>query len=151
MSGGLYNMDVLRLATSLANWPRLTRDHATAEKRSVVCGSRVAVDLTVDEAGRVLAFGQDVQACALGQASAALLAAHVVGRSADEIEDARAKLAGFLAGTSDTIGDWPGLDVLKPAQGYPARHASIRLPFEAAAEAAKLAQRPAPTDAVTDK
>jgi NifU-like protein involved in Fe-S cluster formation len=132
-------MDVLRLATSLAEWPRLTVPHSTAEKRSVVCGSRVAVDLALDDEGRVVAFGQDVQACALGQASAALLAKHIVGRSADEIESARVRLTEFLAGTSETIGDWPGLDVLATAKGYPARHASIRLPFEAAAEAALLA------------
>jgi NifU-like protein involved in Fe-S cluster formation len=139
VSVGLYNMDVLRLATSLADWPRLTGDHATAEKRSVVCGSQVAVDVALDDGGRVVAFGQDVQACALGQASAALLAKHIMGRTADEIEDARLKLTGFLAGTEEAIGDWPGLDVLTTARGYPARHASIRLPFEAAAEAAKLA------------
>ena len=132
-------MEVLRLATSLAEWPRLTGAFATAEKRSVVCGSRVVVDVAMNDAGRVAAFGQDVQACALGQASAALLAKHIVGRSADEIEDARLKLTRFLAGTEDAIGDWPGLDVLTSARGYPARHASIRLPFEAAAEAVRLA------------
>jgi NifU-like protein involved in Fe-S cluster formation len=136
---GLYTMDVLRLATSLADWPRLTGVFSTAEKRSVVCGSRVAVDIALDDAGRVVAFGQDVQACALGQASAALLAKHITGRSADEIEDARLTLTGFLAGTEESIGDWPGLDVLTTAREYPARHASIRLPFEAAAEAVKLA------------
>lgn len=139
MSAGLYNMDVLRLATSLADWPRLTGVHSTAEKRSVVCGSRVAVDVAVDEQGRVTGFGQDVQACALGQASAALLARNIMGRSADEIEDARSKLTAYLAGADETVGDWPGLDVLMMARGYPARHASIRLPFEAAAEAAQSA------------
>lgn len=139
MSVGLYNMDVLRLATSLADWPRLAGPHSSAEKRSVVCGSRVAVDVALDEAGRVVAFGQDVQACALGQASAALLAASIVGRNADEIDDARMELTAFLAGTGESIGEWPGLGVLKAAKGYPARHASIRLPFEAAAEAVRLA------------
>lgn len=132
-------MDVLRLATSLADWPRLTGAPGSAEKRSIVCGSRVAVDVILDEAGRVAAFGQDVKACALGQASAALLARHIVGRSVDEIEDALSRLTGFLAGTEDSIGDWPGLEVLASARSYPARHASIRLPFEAAAEAARLA------------
>ncbi|AYJ87610.1 iron-sulfur cluster assembly scaffold protein [Sphingomonas paeninsulae] len=139
MSAGLYNIDVLRLATSLADWPRLSDPQASAEKKSVVCGSRVTVDVTLDENGRVAVFGQDVQACALGQASAALLARHIIGRSAGEIEDASAALKGFLAGTNESIGEWPGLEVLTSARGYPARHASIRLPFEAAAEAAKLA------------
>ncbi|WP_293883814.1 iron-sulfur cluster assembly scaffold protein [Sphingomonas sp.] len=129
-------MDVLRLATTLGHWPRLENPGSTSEKRSVVCGSRVTVDVVLDDTGRVVAFGQDVQACALGQASAALLAKHIVGLSAAEIEQARSTLAAFLAGTAETIGDWPGLDKLASAKGYPARHASIRLPFEAAAEAA---------------
>ncbi|MDB5713729.1 MAG: iron-sulfur cluster assembly scaffold protein [Sphingomonadales bacterium] len=142
----LYTMDVLRLATSLSDWPRLVDPHASAEKRSVVCGSRIAIDVAVDDQGRVVAFGQDVQACALGQASAALLARHIIGRSATEIEEARMQLTGFLTGTKDSIGDWPGLDVLTSAQKYTARHASIRLPFEAAAEAAARATGTAPSE-----
>ncbi|HVF94292.1 MAG TPA: iron-sulfur cluster assembly scaffold protein, partial [Sphingomonas sp.] len=35
--------------------------------------------------------------------------------------------------------DWPGIDVFTPALDYTARHASIRLAFEAAAEAAEAA------------
>jgi NifU-like protein involved in Fe-S cluster formation len=132
-------MDVLRLATSLADWPRLTGEHSTAEKRSLICGSRVAVDIALDDDGRVVAFGQDVRACALGQASAALLAKHIIGRNHAEIEDARVKLSGFLDGTEESIGNWPELDILAAARGYPARHASIRLPFEAAAQAAEQA------------
>jgi NifU-like protein involved in Fe-S cluster formation len=97
------------------------------------------VDLSLDEGNRVIAFGQDVKACALGQASAALLAKNIIGRSADEIEQASTTLSKFLAGAGDTIGDWPGLEALATAQPYPARHASIRLPFEAAAEAARSA------------
>ncbi|CAN5261202.1 iron-sulfur cluster assembly scaffold protein [soil metagenome] len=139
MSGELYTLDVLRLATSLSDWPRLTGTHTTSEKRSVVCGSRVTVDIALDAADRVITFGLDVQACALGQASAALLAAHILGRTAAEIEKARDELGEYLNGNNASIGDWPGLDVLKGAREYPARHASIRLPFEAAAEAAKRA------------
>jgi NifU-like protein involved in Fe-S cluster formation len=139
VSTTLYNTDLLRLATSLADWPRLADPDATSEKRSVICGSRVAVDLTLDDEHRVIAFGQDVKACALGQASAALLAKNIIGRNADEIERASETLSEYLAGTANTIGDWPGLGALEPAKAYPARHASIRLPFEAAAEAVRLA------------
>ena len=139
MSAALYTTDLLRLAASLADWPRLAEPDASFEKRSVVCGSRVAVDLTLDDERRVVAFGQDVKACALGQASAALLAKNIIGRSASEIKYASETLSEFLAGTGDTIGDWPGLEALETARTYPARHASIRLPFEAAAEAARLA------------
>jgi NifU-like protein involved in Fe-S cluster formation len=99
------------------------------------------VDVILDDNHRVIAFGQDVRACALGQASAALLANNIIGRSATEIEDASLKLNAFLAGAEENIGNWPGMNVLTAARNYPARHASIRLPFEAAAEAARLADR----------
>ena len=140
MTAPLYTVDILRLATSLAAWPRLTHADATVEKRSAICGSRVTVDIAVDGQGRVAAFGQDVRACALGQASAALLAAHVTGRDGRELEAARQALTDYLSGTADDIGDWPGIEILRPARDYPARHPSIRLPFEAAAEALASAQ-----------
>lgn len=139
MSALLYNNDVLRLATSLADWPRLADPMASSDKRSVVCGSRVTVDIVLDRDGRVIDFGQDVKACALGQASAALLAKNIIGRTAAEVGLASETLIDFFAGKSENIGDWAGLKILMPALAYPARHASIRLPFEAAAEAASLA------------
>jgi NifU-like protein involved in Fe-S cluster formation len=91
------------------------------------------------EGGKLAALGLDVKACALGQASAALMAAQAIGMSADELTDARDKLTAYLAGQSDDLDFWPGLAVLSPARGYPARHASIRLGFEAIAEAARMA------------
>jgi NifU-like protein involved in Fe-S cluster formation len=99
----------------------------------------VVVTVRVDEAGRVIAVGQEVRACALGQASAALLGAAVLGRSALELAAARDALGDFLDGTGGDPGDWPGLEALAVARAYPARHPSILLPFEAAAEAAARA------------
>ena len=52
---------------------------------------------------------------------------------------ARDALAAYLAGTRDDPGDWPGLAVFADARRFTARHASILLAFEAAAEAAALA------------
>jgi NifU-like protein involved in Fe-S cluster formation len=136
VTSALYTRDILRLAASIPHLGRLDRPGATAEKVSSVCGSRVVVDLAADEAGRVTALGQEVRACALGQASAALMGAHAIGRTAAELAQARDKLAAWLAGRSDDPGTWPGLAILAPARRYAARHASILLAFEAAAEAA---------------
>lgn len=86
------------------------------------------------------ALGQEVRACALGQASAALMGAHVIGRGPEDLSDARNALAAFLAGGRDDPGDWPGLAVFREARRFPARHASILLAFEAAAEAATRAR-----------
>lgn len=136
----LYNRDILRLAASIPHQRRLEKPQASVEKRSPVCGSRVAVDISLDEEGRVAALGQEVKACALGQASAALMAASAIGRSPDEIAEARDDLAEFLAGRRDDPGAWPGLDLFRDARPFAARHASILLSFQAAAEAALLAE-----------
>ncbi len=137
----LYSRDILRLAASIPHLGRLAAPQASVEKVSPLCGSRVVVDLDVDGEGRVAALGQEVRACALGQASAALLGAHAIGRSAAELAEARDSLAAYLAGRSDDPGAWPGLAVFAAARSRSARHAAILLAFEAAAEAAALASR----------
>ena len=139
VTDALYSRDILRLAASIPFLHRLDRPMSTVEKSSPVCGSRVAVDIVTGQDGRVTELGQEVRACALGQASASLMAAHVVGRTAGEIDEARQALADYLAGGRDDPGDWPGLAVFGRARHFPARHGSILLAFEAAAEAASLA------------
>jgi NifU-like protein involved in Fe-S cluster formation len=135
----LYNRDILRLAASIPHHRRLERPQATVEKRSPLCGSRIAVDVVLDDEGRVAAIGQEVRACALGQASASLMGAHGLGRSAEELAEARDALTSFLKGEREDPGGWPGLDVFRHARPYRARHASILLAFEAIADAAAQA------------
>jgi NifU-like protein involved in Fe-S cluster formation len=136
----LYNRDILRLAASIPHQRRLEHPQASVEKRSPTCGSRIAIDVIMDNKGRVAELGQEVKACALGQASASLMGAHALGRSSTELAYARDALAAFLDGRNDDPGDWPGLDLFRPARPYKARHASILLAFDAAAEAARQAQ-----------
>lgn len=135
----LYNNDILRLAASIPYHERLTDPMASAEKRSMICGSRVTVDVCLDAAGHVAELGLMVRACALGQASASLMAAHALGKSPVDLAVARDALTAWLAGDRDRVPDWPGLDVFTPALTVTARHPSIRLAFEAAAEAAAAA------------
>jgi NifU-like protein involved in Fe-S cluster formation len=139
MPTALYNRDILRLAVSIPHQGRLADAQASVEKRSPVCGSRIVVDVVMDREGRVARFGQEVKACALGQASASLMGAAVIGRSGDELAQARDALAAYLGGRCEYPGDWPGLSVFGEARAYPARHPSILLAFEAAAEAARRA------------
>ena len=138
MSETLYNREILRLAAAIPHDARLADPDASVEKRSPVCGSRVTVDVRLGPDDRVTDLGLLVRACALGQASAALLGGHAIGRSAAQLAAARDALAAWLAGTGDRP-DWPGIAVLAPAIPHTARHASIRLAFEATAEAAALA------------
>lgn len=139
MNAPLYNPRILRLAAEIPHTTRLARPHATAEVATPICGSRIAVDVALDADKHIAALGQDVHACALGQASASLMGAHAIGRSCGEIERAGETLAAWLAGERDDPGDWPGLDALAPARSHTSRHAAILLPFEAAAEAARMA------------
>ena len=141
VTSALYNRDILRLAASIPHLERLGAPQASATRRSAVCGSQVTVDIVAGDDGRIAALGQEVKACALGQASASLMGAHALGRSADAIAEARDRLADFLAGARDDPGDWPGLAVFRDARPFTARHPSILLAFEAAAEAAGRAGR----------
>ncbi|WP_315763055.1 iron-sulfur cluster assembly scaffold protein [Sphingomonas sp. Y38-1Y] len=143
MSATLYNQQILRLAASVPFDTRLPEPHGSSEKRSPVCGSRVTVDVRLDDAGQVAEIGMRVRACALGQAAAALMAEHAVGKSAADLAEARDALTAWLAG-SGPVPAWPGLDLFEPALPHSARHPSVRLAFEAATEAAETARTQAP-------
>ena len=136
MTAPLYNTEILRLAATIPHHQRLAEPHGTAERRSPICGSRVTVDVKLGPDHRVSEVGLLVRACALGQASSALLAAEVLGRTPEELAAARDALTAWLAAGQGEPPDWPGLAVFGPALSYTARHPSIRLAFEAAAEAA---------------
>ncbi|MES3084916.1 iron-sulfur cluster assembly scaffold protein [Sphingomonas faeni] len=135
MSAPLYNAEILRLAATIPHHERLPEPMATAEKRSPICGSRVTIDVAVDDEGKVSEVGLLVRACALGQASSSLLASNILGRTPAELAAARDALTAWLAREGDAP-DWPGMDIFTPALDYTARHPSIRLAFEAASEAA---------------
>ena len=76
----LYSNRILEIAGAARQMPRLESPDATARKVSRVCGSVVEVDLELDE-GRVVAYGATVNACALGQTSAAIVAERIAGRT----------------------------------------------------------------------
>lgn len=135
----LYNNDILRLASETAGFARLAEPQASAERRSPVCGSRITVDVMLDTMGHLAELGIDVRACALGQASAALMAQSATGRSVAQLDEARRCLSEFLAERRPDPGDWPGLALFAPAIPYRARHAAILLPFEAVVAAAQSA------------
>ena len=88
MSASLYNNDILRLAASIPHHQRLADPQASVEKRSPTCGSRITADVRMAD-GKLAEMGLDVKACALGQASAALMAAQAIGLTADELAEAR--------------------------------------------------------------
>ena len=132
----LYSSRILALAADIPHHARLDKPQVSVKRRSPLCGSTVTVDLDIQD-GQVSRFGQDVKACALGQAAAALLGQVVIGRSADELAQARDQLRAMLT-ENGPVPDAPfeGFEVLIPARDYRNRHASILLALEAATEAA---------------
>lgn len=137
----LYSARILALAADIPHLERLDAPDATVKKRSPLCGSTVTVDIQMAE-GKVCAFGQDVKACALGQASASVVGAAVIGTTRAQVETARDQLKAMLK-QDGPAPDAPfdALEVLLPAKDYKNRHASILLALEATAEAMEQAEQ----------
>lgn len=127
----LYSGRILALAADIPHAGKLGAPQARVKKRSPFCGSTVTVDLVVED-GRVAAFAQNVRACALGQASASVLGAHVLGQPRARIAAAREALVEMLTKDGPTPpAPFAGLEVLRPAAAYPNRHPSILLAWDA--------------------
>lgn len=125
----LYTVEILRLAASIPHLGPLSGAEGRATVRSPTCGSTVSVEVKLDDQGRVSALGQQVEACAFGQASAALMGSHAIGAGPPEIEQALADLSDWLDGTRADPGGWPGLNALAPARSRRARHGAMLLPL----------------------
>ncbi|UWQ61108.1 iron-sulfur cluster assembly scaffold protein [Leisingera caerulea] len=137
----LYSSRILALAADIPHLERLEAPDATVKKRSPLCGSTVTVDISVED-GRITDFGQDVKACALGQAAAAVVGANVIGRSLAEVETARDQLKAMLTqGGPVPQAPFDALEVLQPAREFKNRHASIMLALEATLEAMQTAAK----------
>lgn len=136
----LYSGRILELAAEIPLTGRLEAPDASVRKRSPLCGSAVTVDVALRD-GRIEGFGQDVKACALGQASASVLGSHVIGRTRAEIERARDQLRAMLT-ENGPVPDAPfdAYAVLEPARDFRNRHASILLALDATAEAVAEAE-----------
>jgi NifU-like protein involved in Fe-S cluster formation len=140
MSGPLYTTEILRLAASLHEMRELEREDGRAELRSPTCGSRITMAVQLDEQRRVEMISQQVHACAFGQASAALVQKHAVGRVHDEVADAVVAISRWLAQEQEEAGDWPGIAALAVARPRRGRHGAILLPFRALLAAIEAAR-----------
>ena len=139
----LYSGRILELAADIPHSGRLDAPDASVRKRSPQCGSTVTVDLRVRD-GRVKAFAQDVRACALGQASAAILGARVIGQDRAALSALRDAVKAMLtAGGPVPDAPFGDYEVLLPAREFRNRHASILLALEATVEAIDEAARSA--------
>lgn len=131
----LYSQRILALAADIPRLGHLSNPSGTSRKRSPLCGSTVTVDVVVAD-GRISDFAQDVKACALGQAAAAIVGGNIIGRTRAQVEKARDQLAAMLKDNGPVPeAPFDGLEVLLPARDYKNRHASILLSLEATLDA----------------
>lgn len=131
----LYNKDILRLATSIPLTERLAAPDFSVVRTSRICGSRVTADFSF--AGDAISeYGQEVKACALGQASCSIFGRHIIGQTFETFLPVADAMRRMLAGEGPPpLGEWAELEIFLPAREHKSRHGSIMLPFEAALEA----------------
>ena len=134
----LYTRDILRLAASIPGQKSFAEMGDAAVLRSATCGSRVAMRVTLDSAERVESIEQAVEACAFGQAAAALVGTGAIGLNGEEAAAALAGVERWLG--EDVAEPWPELNVLDPARARLGRHGAILLPFRALVAAIEAAR-----------
>jgi NifU-like protein involved in Fe-S cluster formation len=143
----IYNSKILEFAGNITRSGSLPDADATSEKHSKLCGSKVRVYLKLDE-GRVSDFAHEVRACALGQASSAIMALHVVGATSEEVRQARSDMIAMLKeGGDGPVGRFEDMRYLKPVKDYKARHPSTMLTFDAVVDALDQIEAGAPAKA----
>lgn len=141
----LYHPRIFELAGDIARVGRLPAPQGTSTKVSKICGSTVTVDLALDD-DVIADFAIEVEACALGQASSAVLAQHAVGATVAEIVAARDALKTMLKENGPPPGGrfWE-LRHLEGVRAYPQRHTSTLLAWEATVAAIEDARAKVPT------
>jgi NifU-like protein involved in Fe-S cluster formation len=132
----LYSEKILEIAGNQPIPGRLADAHASARRVSRVCGSTIEVDIRLED-GVITGYGHEVQACALGQTSAAIVATHVVGASAAEFRRVRDEMTAMLKadGAPPAGARWADLKYLEPVRDYRPRHTSTLLVFDAVCDA----------------
>ncbi|HBK92530.1 MAG TPA: iron-sulfur cluster assembly scaffold protein [Parvularcula sp.] len=142
MLSDLYSDRILAAAAAIPPARRLPAPDASARKVSRVCGSEVAVDLALKD-GRVADVGVEARACALGQASASIVARNIVGAAPAELFRLRDEMRAMLkeGGAAPSGARWRELEALSAIRDYPQRHASTMLIFEAVCEALQSSGR----------
>jgi NifU-like protein involved in Fe-S cluster formation len=134
VSSRLYTPQLLSLATGLAEFPLTDDLLLRAEERSRNCGSVIALGLALDDHGLVSGVGMTISACAIGQASAAVMAQAIKGDIPADVVLTADALERWLAGEGE-LPHWRGIEALMPARNHPGRHGALLLPWKAACKA----------------
>ena len=135
----LYNQRILALAADIPRIGKLAQPQASATAVSKLCGSRVSVDVIVSE-GKVVDFAQQLHACALGRASASIVAHNIIDANINELHAVASAMRKMLREDAPAPAEvlpqewkdrWRDLEILEPVRAFKARHASTLLVFDA--------------------
>lgn len=135
----LYSIQLLGLATSLSAFPYSGTKPFSFEARSQTCGSVVGIEVATDPNNEVKEIGLKVQACAVGQAAAAIMADAAAGKTHSDFAEALGEIEEWLSGAGKSP-QWPQFDPLLPVLQHKGRHGALLLPWQAANGALSLAK-----------
>ncbi len=123
----LYTKKIVELAAKIPFSERLLNPDVSTTKRTPICGSRITIDMNISN-GKISKFGQKINACALGQASATIVTRKIIGRSRAEVKELLIAVEKMLT-SNGPIPKSPFSDykALSPAKDYKNRHPSIML------------------------
>ncbi|MBO6827530.1 MAG: iron-sulfur cluster assembly scaffold protein [Sneathiella sp.] len=131
MDLNLYNKQILGFAASISRVGRLANPDGSATAHSRLCGSRITVDINLNN-NIITDYAHELRACAIGQAAASVIAEVVVGLTIQEVDDGAKVLNAIL---QDKIlppsGTWAKLEAFLPVSDFRNRHGSALLPFQA--------------------
>jgi NifU-like protein involved in Fe-S cluster formation len=135
MIDDIYSQKILQLAGNIGRIGRLEEADARVHKVARLCGSTVTVYLNVEN-DVVSDFAHEVRACALGQASSAIMAQQIVGATSGELRSARDQMLKMLVGEGEgPDGRFEQAKLLLPVKDFKSRHGSVMLTFDAVCEA----------------
>ncbi len=144
----LYKELILDHARSPRHFGKLPEATHAAEGINPLCGDKLKLYLSVDDAGRIGDARFEGSGCAISVASASLLTETVIGMTTDEALDFFDALVARLAGDADAAAsvDLGKLRALEGVKEFPSRVKCATLAWHALHSALERRDTPASTE-----
>lgn len=141
MTDALYQDAILAHAKASHGAGRLEDADGTATVDNPLCGDRVTMDVTLDDAGNIARLGHKVRGCVLCNAVSSVLADHAAGLSPEDLHAVGEVFEAMIRGGGPVPEGWPDLSAFEPVREAKSRHECVLLPFEALEQAVEDARR----------
>lgn len=124
----LYTTSILNLAANINHIGLLPNAKIKASKTSSICGSSITITANLAN-NKIIEYGQEVKACVLAQASAAMLANIVINATHNDIINITQEFEASLK-TPPQLYKYNFLELFINAHQFPEKHEAILLPFK---------------------